>query len=66
MREAVVWQSPAQNLQVFALGQTLRHFATAVSRNAGEANGERVRQWVQEKKVGWYAVLDDPQMPASV
>jgi hypothetical protein len=22
-----------------------------------------VRQWFQDKKAGWYAVLDDPQMP---
>jgi len=29
------------------------------------ANGERVRRWCQEKKAGWYAVLEDPQMPAT-
>src|SRR5262249_54550133 len=32
---------------------------------AGVANGERVRRWFQEKKAGWYAVLEDPQMPAT-
>jgi hypothetical protein len=30
----------------------------------GEAHGERVRRWFQDKKAGWYAVLADPQMPA--
>src|SRR5438093_2563253 len=54
-----------KSLRVFALGQRLRHFADHVAHNAGVANGERVRNWFQEKKAGWYAVLEDPQMPAS-
>ena len=29
------------------------------------ANGERVRRWCREKKAGWYAVLEDPQMPVT-
>jgi hypothetical protein len=32
---------------------------------AGAANGARVRQWFQDKKAGWYAVLEDPRMPVS-
>jgi hypothetical protein len=52
-----------QGLRVFALGQRLRHFADHVTRSAGEANGARVRCWLQDKKAGWYAVLEDPQMP---
>jgi hypothetical protein len=54
-----------KGLRVFALGQRLRHFADHVAATAGPANGERVRRWVQEKKVGWYAVLADPQMPVT-
>jgi hypothetical protein len=54
-----------KSLRVFALGQRLRHFANDVARAAGEANGERVRRWMQEKKAGWYAVLADPQMPVT-
>src|SRR3989441_1803628 len=54
-----------KGLRVFALGQRLRHFADHVTQQAGVANGERVRRWMQEKKVGWYAVLADPQMPAT-
>src|SRR5438445_2075677 len=54
-----------QGLQVFALGQRLRHFADHVAQRAGVANGERVRRWFQEKKAGWYAVLEDPQMPVT-
>ncbi len=54
-----------QGLQVFALGQRLRHFADHVAQRAGVANGERVRRWFQDKKAGWYAVLEDPQMPAT-
>jgi hypothetical protein len=53
-----------KSLRVFALGQRLRHFADHVAQKAGVANGERVRRWLQEKKAGWYAVLEDPQMPA--
>jgi hypothetical protein len=54
-----------KGLRVFALGQRLRRFTDHVATTAGAANGERVRQWFQEKKAGWYAVLADPQMPAT-
>jgi hypothetical protein len=54
-----------KGLRVFALGQRLRRFADHVAHTAGEANGERVRRWCQEKKAGWYAVLEDPQMPVT-
>jgi hypothetical protein len=54
-----------KSLRVFALGQRLRRFADHVARTAGEANGNRVRQWFQDKKAGWYAVLEDPQMPVT-
>jgi hypothetical protein len=54
-----------KSLRVFALGQRLRHFADHVAQKAGVANGERVRRWFQDKKAGWYAVLEDPQMPAT-
>jgi len=54
-----------KHLRVFALGQRLRHFADHVTNTAGAANGARVRQWFQEKKAGWYAVLADSQMPAT-
>src|SRR3989440_2258209 len=54
-----------KSLRVFALGQRLRHFADHVAHTAGEANGARVRQWFHDKKAGWYAVLADPQMPAT-
>src|SRR5713101_655772 len=54
-----------KGLRVFALGQRLRHFADHVTQRAGVANGERVRRWCQEKKAGWYAILEDPQMPVT-
>jgi hypothetical protein len=54
-----------KGLRVFALGQRLRLFADHVATTAGTANGERVRRWFQEKKTGWYAVLEDPQMPVT-
>ena len=54
-----------KGLRVFALGQRLRRFADHVTHTAGEANGNRVRQWFQAKKAGWYTVLADPQMPAT-
>jgi hypothetical protein len=50
-----------KGLRVFALGQRLRHFVDHVAHTAGTANGERVRRWMQEKKAGWYAVLEDPR-----
>src|SRR5262244_1763758 len=54
-----------KHLRVFALGQRLRHFVDHVTATAGAANGERVRRWFQAKKAGWYAVLEDPQMPVT-
>jgi hypothetical protein len=54
-----------KGLRVFALGQRLRHFVDHVTATAGTANGTRVRRWVQEKKAGWYAVLEEPQMPVA-
>src|SRR6266850_1176900 len=54
-----------KGLRVFALGQRLRRFADYVTITAGAANGERIRRWFQDKKAGWYAVLEDPQMPVT-
>jgi hypothetical protein len=54
-----------KSLRVFALGQRLRHFVDHVTTTAGAVNGERVRRWFQDKKAGWYAGLEDPQMPAT-
>jgi hypothetical protein len=54
-----------KGLRVFALGQRLRRFADHVATMAGVANGARVRHWIQEKKAGWYAVLENPQMPVT-
>src|SRR5438132_10640922 len=54
-----------KGLRVFALGQRLRHFADHVAQRAGVANGERVRHWLQDKKAGWYVVLEDPCMPVT-
>jgi hypothetical protein len=54
-----------KGLRVFALGQRLRHFVDHVTATAGTANGTRVQRWFQEKKMGWYAVLADPQMPVT-
>jgi hypothetical protein len=54
-----------KSLRVFALGQRLRRFADHVTTIAGAANGQRVRQWFQEKKAGWSAVLTDPRMPVT-
>src|SRR5499426_2634675 len=54
-----------KSLRVVALGQRLRHFVDHVTATAGPANGARVRRWFQDKKTGWYAVLEDPQMPAT-
>jgi hypothetical protein len=54
-----------KSLRVVALGQRLRRFADHITATVGEEHGERVRNWFKDKKAGWYAVLKDPQMPAS-
>jgi hypothetical protein len=53
-----------KSLRVVALGQRLRHFANRIATAVGEDHGERVRHWFEDKKAGWYAVLEAPQMPA--
>src|SRR5499426_1771379 len=73
MRKTLRWQfhtlwyraRQRKGLRVFALGQRLRRFAVYVATTAGAANGKRVRQWFQDKKAGWYAVLEDPAMPVT-
>jgi hypothetical protein len=54
-----------KSLRVVALGQRLRHFANRIDKVVGQDHGERVRRWFEDKKSGWYAVLEDPQMPAT-
>jgi hypothetical protein len=53
-----------KSLRLVALGQRLRHFASRIDTTVGEVHGERVRHWFEDKKVGWYAVLEDRKMPA--
>lgn len=53
-----------KSLRVVALGQRLRRFVDHITATEGEEHGERVRSWIEAKKSGWYAVLEDPQMPA--
>ena len=53
-----------KSLRVVALGQRLRHFANRIDTVVGQDHGERVRRWFEDKKSGWYAVLEDSQMPA--
>jgi hypothetical protein len=38
-----------KSLRVVAMGQHLRHFADRITAMVGEAHGERVRQWFQDK-----------------
>jgi hypothetical protein len=53
-----------KSLRVVSLGQRLRHFVNDITATEGEEHGERVRSWMEDKKSGWYAVLEDPKMPA--
>ena len=53
-----------KSLRVVSLGQRLRRFVDHISATEGEEHGERVRRWMEDKKPGWYAVLEDAQMPA--
>ncbi|MCZ6872329.1 MAG: hypothetical protein O7G88_02185 [bacterium] len=43
----------------------MRRFADYITATAGVEHGERVRHWFADKKAGWYAVLEDPQISAS-
>ena len=52
-------------LPVFTFSQKLRRFADKVEKDAGEANGTRIREWFQTRKPGWFVLVDDPQMPST-
>jgi len=52
-------------LPVFTFGQQLRRFADKVEKEAGKANGERIRDWFQTRKPGWFVLVNDPQMPTT-
>ena len=53
-----------KSLRAVSLGQRLRRFVDQITATEGEEYGERVRNWIDDKKPGWYAVLEDSQMPA--
>jgi hypothetical protein len=53
-----------RSLRVVSLGQRLRRFVDHITATEGQAHGERVQTWIEDKKTGWYAVLEDPKMPA--
>jgi hypothetical protein len=53
-----------KSLRVVSLGQRLRRFVDEITATEGEEHGERVHNWIEDKKPGWYAVLADSQMPA--
>ena len=52
-----------KSLRVVSLGQRLRRFVDHVTVTVGKEHSERVGNWIQDKKPGWYAVLEDPKMP---
>jgi hypothetical protein len=54
-----------KSLRVVALGQSLRRLVDHITVTTGMDHGERVRSWFEDKKAGWYAVLEDPQMPVT-
>lgn len=58
-------RTPPQANKVRSLGQKLRRFAEKVNHLAGQANGERIRQWIARKKAGWYALFRNPALPAT-
>jgi len=49
---------------VVALGQRVRRFVDHITSTVGEEHGRHVRHWIEDKKAGWYAMLEDPKMPA--
>ena len=50
-----------KSLRVVALGQRLRRFVDHVTATVGEEHGERVRNWMQDKKVGVVCGARRPQ-----
>jgi len=52
-------------LKVFSFAQKLRHFVKKVTKVAGIENGKRIAQWVKEKKDGWFAILEKPELPGT-
>ncbi|MFN8455227.1 MAG: hypothetical protein U0401_11270 [Anaerolineae bacterium] len=58
-------QTRPQKNQFRALGQKLRRFAEKVGHRAGQANGERIQQWIARKKAGWYALFRNPDLPTT-
>jgi len=54
-----------KSVRVVSRGHRLRRFADHMASTVGVEHGARVRNWFQDKKAGWYAVLEDPKMPTS-
>jgi hypothetical protein len=62
--QKIFFQPKAQGLlPVFSLGQKLRRFVEAIKKLTNNDNAERIKQWVEEKKNGWYILFQNPKIP---
>ena len=50
-------------MEVFSLAQRLRHFTQLVQKKAGEENARSIKEWIDQKKVGWFESLRHRNMP---
>jgi hypothetical protein len=50
-------------MEVFSVAQRLRHFTKRVQKEAGEANALSIKEWIAQKKQGWFETLRHPNIP---
>lgn len=50
-------------LEVFSVAQRLRHFSQRVEKEAGATNALAIKDWIAQKKAGWFTTLRNRQMP---
>lgn len=54
-----------KSMVIFSFSQKLRRFAEKVKKVAGTENADRISEWIKEKKTGWFALLEDVNIPAT-
>lgn len=50
-------------IPVFSLGQRLRRFVEEITNIAGTETGQKIREWIERKKPGWFVLMRNADLP---
>ena len=53
-------------IPVFSLGQRLRRFVEKITNIAGAETGQKIREWIERKKPGWFVLMRNADLPLTL